>query len=191
MMFLLLLGLADTSPRHSADWYPCRVGTKWEYTYAGTAMELSVTGKRRIGSVDCAVFEYRYGGQVSYSQVMGRDAEGIRIFVMEQNGVQHVNDSPMTVLRLPLRKGRKWEWKGTWYGTGMSAEYEDAGEEALDVLGKRTVCRKVTGTWLMGGMNIGVTTWYARGIGMVKTLYSYQGGASHEMVLKSFKAAAR
>ncbi|MBI2900423.1 MAG: hypothetical protein HYY17_09565 [Planctomycetes bacterium] len=197
LLLLELPGSADTTPRRYADWFPLRVGTEWRFKYGGGEWTQTIVARKRVGSVDCAVIEMRYGGQPSYTQYIGRDAEGVRVFGMEQGGRRLEMSAPMTYLRTPPRKGQKWSWKGDYFGSQTETAFEDEGDETVEILGKKTACRRVAGRWNLGDVQITMETtmWFAPGMGIVKMRYAYEFGGgretAQEMILTEFKAGGK
>jgi hypothetical protein len=192
---VLLLGAglpssADTGRRPRPEWYPTGVGTRWTFEYAGADVVYTVTGTRRIGSTDCAVIEGSYAGEPGWTIYLGRDAWGTRMFSHEQGGKTWDLDSPMPLIPADGRKDRRWTWKGIYYGTECESEITDLGEEEIEVLGRRTRCRKVHHRAEMPGFQLTTTYWYAAGMGPVRSLVEYTigGGVSRqEMTLKEFR----
>lgn len=190
--------LADATRRRTADWYPLGIGTSWTYSYAGGEYTQAVVGHKRIGGVQCAQVEIRYQGHVGYTQYMTRDSDGVRIFSMQQQGNESTLESPMTLLKIPFRKGQEWTWKGSYFSSESEIRFTDEGEETLEVLGRKTPCRKVAADWLMTAvqMKMRTVTWFAQGIGVAKIAYAYEfggGGAEikQEILVREFKPARR
>lgn len=191
---LLLAGMplsADTGRRARMDWYPLATGTTWTFSYAGGEIVYTVTGTKRFGSVECTVIEARYAGQQSWTQYVGRDSWGYKIYGTEQSGTSWTHEPAMPLLPLGSQKGKTWTWKGNYFGSEYESENEDLGDEVLEVCGKKVTCRKIVARAnLAGQLKMTTTHWYAPGIGPVRTEYDYDfgGGVSkQDMTLKDFK----
>lgn len=191
LLFCVLPVSADTGRRPRADWYPLAEGTSWTFAYAGGEIVFTVAGSKRIGGAECTVIEAKYAGQTSWTQYVGRDSWGYKMYGMEQSGTVWTLDPAMPMLPTSASKGAKWSWKGNYYGSEYESEDEYLGEESLEVCGKKITCRKVISRAVLSGqLKMTTTHWYAPGIGPVKTEYDYDfgGGVSkQEMTLKEFK----
>ena len=176
---LLLLsaavGLAQKSAVVAGDYFPLRVGDSWTYRNDEDESEFTV---KVLGE------EKQAGGSVVY-QV--EKLAGVRIhswyaktpgWVLvlreanpEQEGIEVKHEPPRQFLKNPLTAGEKWRWSGKGMtGNDVLEINTVAGPEVVTTPAGRFRAMKVVSRVTDGDAAVTRTTWYAPGVGLVKTL---------------------
>jgi hypothetical protein len=103
-------------------------------------------------------------------------------------------DPPHWVLRLPVRRGEKWEFRepGNAKLPACTNQYETSGEEAVEVPAGKFQAVRVNRKSIQGDgrVNMDLDLWIAPEVGVVK-VKGKLGGMDYERVLKSFTPASK
>lgn len=153
--------------------FPTRVGTQWDYREGKHRWSISVVS---VAEKDGAKVLSRMGRANGCGSPRG-DVVVSPARVTEAGPDRRA--APRTLLVLPLRVGRKWEDQG-WTTTvrGVEKVMVPAGEyEAVRV---DEVAHSPDGV-------VTVTSWYARGVGLVKRVQRAGGGEESVRVLHRFR----
>jgi len=161
-------------PEATADYFPLRVGDSWTYRNleeGGYTLKVLNEEPHEGGTVRYIV-ELLAGVKVqkTYSKAEGSVLLHVENYP-EHEGLQMTYEPPKQVLRNPLAVGQTWEWSGK---DPTQVEYQErsrvVGTETVTVpAGKFRAMKVVTET--TGAATPKTTTsWYADGVGLVKTM---------------------
>ncbi|MFL6520660.1 MAG: hypothetical protein ACJ8NS_10610 [Chthoniobacterales bacterium] len=167
--------LAKSKPRSgpSADYFPLRVGDSWTYrnTEEGGYTLKVLSEEPHEGGTGRFIVELLSGVRVNntYSK-----ANGWVLFhgetYPEHEGLQATYDPPKQLLPNPLVVGQKWEWSGK---DPTQVEHRESnrvvGEETVTVPAGKFRAMKVVSEISGGSVPLIRTSWYAEGVGLVKT----------------------
>ena len=183
---LLALLIQDPDPR---EFLAMKPGTSWVYVSEGRELKVKVAGTEKLDDLECVVFESESSGLVQKDHFTV-DAGGLRSVRIAAGARESRYDPPILRVKFPLKKGEKWEWKGTCGGREEKAAFTNEGEEEIEVKAGKFKAWKVFGGF--DGPNGGSTstTWYADGVGMIRqdTCVMLQGSiVKVSAELKSFE----
>ena len=157
----------------TADYFPLRVGDTWTYrnTESGGYTWKVLNEEPHAGEAVRYVVELFSGVKIlkTFSK-----ANGWVLFhgdnYMEHEGLQATYDPPKQYLPNPLVVGQKWEWSGQ---DPTQVEHREAsrvvGVETVTVPAGKFRAMKVISEVSNGGPLMTKTSWYADGVGLVKT----------------------
>jgi hypothetical protein len=175
LLLLAAVGLAQKSATPSGDYFPLRVGDSWTYRNDEDESEFTVKvlgeEKQADGRVVYQV-EKLAGARIHswYAKTPGwvlvlREANP------EQEGISVKHEPARQFLKNPLAAGAKWTWKGKGMtGDDMLEINTVVGPESVTTPAGRFRAMKVTSKVTEGDAAVTRTTWYAPGVGLVKTL---------------------
>jgi hypothetical protein len=197
---LLFLQSASAKPKPksepTADYFPLRVGDSWTYrnTEEGGYTLKVLSEEPHEGGTVRFVVEFLSGVKVNntYSK-----AKGWVLFhgetYPEHEGLQATYDPPKQILPNPLVVGQKWEWSGK---DPTQVEHRESnrvvGVETVTVPAGKFRAMKVVSEITGASVPLIRTSWYAAGVGLVKT--TNVGGQikyGSELTDYSFKKEAR
>jgi hypothetical protein len=197
---LLFLQSASAKPKPkagpAADYFPLRVGDSWTYrnTEEGGYTLKVLSEEPHEGGTVRFVVEMLSGVKVNntYSK-----ANGWVLFhgetYPEHEGLQATYDPPKQLLPNPLVVGQKWEWTGK---DPTQMEHHEShrvvGVETVTVPAGKFRAMKVVSEITGASAPLIRTSWYAEGVGLVKT--TNVGGQikyGSELTDYSFKKEAR
>jgi hypothetical protein len=146
-----------------SPYFPMKVGTTWEYAYAGKKIVVKVAAHDEIDGQTSARLETDSGGRILVEHVTVKE-DGI--YRIRANGFDI--KPPLLLLKLPPTKGDTWSVDSTVQNFALAGKLT-LGEEKLMVGTKAydTVSVK-TIDMVMGGQSVSMETWYAKDVGMVK-----------------------
>jgi hypothetical protein len=170
VLFALLLFLtpaarpAEGGP--DTPYFPLKVGTTWHYKVGQNRFSLKVAKHEKVGKVDAARVELIINGKTTSFEHVGVTADAVLRYSFE--GKQA--DPPITVLKLPPRKGASWKVESKVDGHLMKGTFTIGEEENVKVPAdtyKKTIT--VTGKDMeVNGVKLNVTYYFAEKVGMVK-----------------------
>jgi hypothetical protein len=177
-------------------YHPSKVGDKLVY------ME---DNGRRLMEWGLEVTEVRQKGAALIVTIRGADGVKTPTFRYEvsDKGVcklgedDTVYDSPECFVRLPFKKGEKWETTDAPQdGEISTAKFTSAGEEEVEVQAGKFRCVRVDTEWVSEGLTWTRTQWLAPRCGMVKEVLVCTDKVGTEYapcttVLKSFTPASK
>ena len=196
--FLLVQGAVAGKPKSkpSADYFPLRVGDSWTYrnTEEGGYTLKVLSEEPQEGGTVRFVVELLSGVKVdnTYSK-----ANGWVLFhaenYPEHEGLQATYDPPKQLLPNPLVVGQKWEWSGR---DPTQVEHRESnrvvGVETVTVPAGKFRAMKVVSEISGASVPLIRTSWYAEGVGLVKTMnVGGQIKYGSELTDYSFKKEAR
>jgi hypothetical protein len=174
-LLFLQSALAKPKPKSepTADYFPLRVGDSWTYRNieeGGYTLKVLSEEPHEGGTVRFVV-ELLSGVKVNntYSK-----ANGWVLFhgetYPEHEGLQATYDPPKQLLPNPLVVGQKWEWSGK---DPTQVEHRETnrvvGVESVTVPAGKFRAMKVVSEITGASVPLIRTSWYAEGVGLVKT----------------------
>jgi len=195
-LFLQSAVAKKPAPKASADYFPLRVGDSWTYRNleeGGYTLKVLNEEPHEAGTVRYIV-ELLSGVKVRkvYSKANGWVLLHGESYT-EHEGLQATYDPPGRLLPNPIVAGQKWEWTGK---DPTQVEYRESsravGMETVTVPAGKFRAMKVVTETAGGAAPKTTTSWYADGVGLVKTL-SVGGQIKYgsELTDYSFKKDAR
>ena len=196
--FLLVQGALAEKPKSkpSADYFPLRVGDSWTYrnTEEGGYTLKVLSEEPHEGGAVRFVVELLSGVKVNntYSKANGWVLFHAETYP-EHEGLQATYDPPKQLLPNPLVVGQKWEWSGK---DPTQVEHHESnrvvGVETVTVPAGKFRAMKVVSEITGASMPLVRTSWYAEGVGLVKTMnVGGQIKDGTELTDYSFKKEAR
>jgi hypothetical protein len=186
----------DSKSHAAADYFPLRVGDTWTYrnTSEGGYTWKVLSEEPHEGGPTRYVVEFSSG--VKINNVFSK-ANGWVLFhsetYPEHEGLQSTYDPPKQYLPNPLVVGQKWEWSGK---DPTQVEHQEknrvVGVENVTVPAGKFRAMKVVSEISGASVPMIRTSWYADGVGLVKT--TTEGGAikyGSELTDCSFKNEPR
>jgi hypothetical protein len=180
----------------AADYFPLRVGDTWTYrnSEAGGYTWKVLSEEPHEGGTVRYVVEFLSG--VRINNIFSKENGWVLFHAEsypEHEGLQATYDPPKQYLPNPLVVGQKWEWRGK---DPTQVEHHESsqvvGVETVTVpAGKFRAMKVMTGI-SSAGAPMTRTSWYADGVGLVKT--TTVGGQikyGSELTDYSFKKAAK
>jgi hypothetical protein len=185
---VILVGLVAPLPAQDKvkefEYYPLKVGTTWEYLANGQRITLRVTKIEKYDDVPCALVETSAKGMVLGTEHISVGKDGVYRHTMNGQKVEPA----VRFLKLPFKSGDTWKVNAKIAGQDLKAEYTYSEEEITVPAGKfKTIVTK-TNKFSAGGQDIEATIWYAKGVGMVKTIMNI-GGNKIELEMDKFTPA--
>lgn len=188
--------------------FPLSVGAVW--TYEATdgnetwESEVKITGKENVNGAPCFVLEAARKGKEARGQTyitIGSKGAYVVKIKGENSMTGKFDDaikSPIPLLQFPLKKGKKWEWSGSFKilvkEITFKTQSEVLGEEKIKVpAGTFDAFKVKTQRYFAGKLGGEETRWYAPGTGMVKSvnhskkLFGFGKDRTVTQVLKKFK----
>lgn len=162
MMTLLLLAALQ-------DYYPLAEGHTWTYQVTGnpdaTETVKKVSGKEKVGELDCFVVEDSGMGGDMQKMILSADKDGLWVRRMRRE----LKD-PWMWLKLPLAKGNVWKSTLASAETDRTAtlEFVAGDEEEIKVPAGSYKTRRVTMTGSERKSTIELIMWLAPDVGEVK-----------------------
>lgn len=164
---------AHLRPAELPFYYPTRVGTRWAYQEGTERWSVSIF---RVTEKDGTKVLSRMGVGRGCGSPLGK-------MVVTQGKVTEAGPDARvpsrTLLVLPLRVGATWEAQG-WAATVRGVEKVTVPAGTYDAIRVEEVSRSP-------GRVVTVTSWYARGVGLVKRVRKTADGEESVRVLKSFQ----
>lgn len=173
IMMLTLSAAAQRSSAPPRDYFPLRVGNTWKYRH-NEGIEFSfkvVSGEKQADGTTLFLIDKSTNTKVLswYTNANGwvvlrKDA------YPEHPGLEVTYSPPKQVLKNPLNPGASWMWTGKSVTQQESREsHRVVGSEIVKVLAGKFRAMKVVSTISEGAAVKTVTTWYANGVGLVKS----------------------
>lgn len=157
----------------SSDYYPTKVGTTWKYAFSKGSLVNTVTKHEKIGEVMCARLETSTAGKDA--KVVSNEHVAVTDAAVERHATLGFQpDPPVILLKLPAKKGDKWEIDSK-VGNETIKGTAEVDEEEVKVKAGTYKTFKVTTDVTTGGMQIKSVCWYAKDVGMVKQDLTFAG----------------
>jgi len=174
ILVLTLGAAAQKSKKPGPDYFPLRVGDSWTYrsSSGGTEHNVKVLSeeKQANGTIRYLV-EKVAGAKV---QMLFSKADGWVLMHLESypehEGLEAKYEPARPYLKDPLVAHEQWGWTGEDYTkTEVTEDNQVAGLEDVTVAAGKFRAMKVVSR-IMGGATITRTSWYADGVGLVKSM---------------------
>ena len=187
---------AKPKSKPSADYFPLRVGDSWTYrnTEEGGYTLKVLSEEPHEGGTVRFVVELLSGVKVNntYSKANGWVLFHAETYP-EHEGLQATYDPPKQLLPNPLVVGQKWEWNGK---DPTQVEHRESSRvvavETVTVPAGKFRAMKVVSEISGASVPLIRTSWYAEGVGLVKTMnVGGQIKYGSELTDYSFKKEAR
>ncbi len=187
---LALLLLAPVAQDPGGELFPLAEGTAWTYVSGGREARVVAGPREKIGEAEAVLVTTTPAGGDVRREWFRADASGVKL--LRQAVGERVEDyaPPIERLRLPLKEGDAWTWKGRVGKDEATAEFRVAGREAVTTPSGVHDAWKVEVTLKAGGYSAAGANWYAPGVGIVRqvTVVERDGKKQEGLVeLKSFE----
>ncbi len=164
-----------------AEYFPLKVGTTWEYKAGGQTITVRVAKHEKIDNVPCALLETVVNGNVITTEHISADKDGV---YRHSLGGQKAEPA-VKFVKLPIKKGESWKVESKLMGQELKANFKEGEDQVKVPAGTYKNALTVSGDMEAMGQKMDLTQWYAKGIGMVKTVITV-GGNKIEMELDKF-----
>lgn len=173
---LTAVGMGEDAKVDKADYWPVKEGNKWTYRMETNGQTLELTqalakvekkGEHEIGELETTL-----NGQVIAREQISSSLKGI--FRHGFNGMEV--DPPVQLLRLPCKKGDKWESEFN-VGAEKAKVSCEAGEEDVTVAAGQYHAITVEVDTEIQGQKITAKYWFAPNVGLVKQTFDLAGVA--------------
>lgn len=187
LLCLPALTLATESGRAQEKWkdtpyYPLKVGTRWVYRAGARTVVARVTKHEEVGGVPCACIEAGEGDESQVEYLAVRE-DGVYRYKVNGQELQ----PPLLVLKLPPKVGETWKVASK-LGENVAKGTFTLGEQEVTVpAGKYKTVTVSDDDFQIAGERVGLTWWYAKGVGPVRQTIRVGGG---EMLLELEKFQA-
>lgn len=171
---LLAAALCSPLPAASApSYFPLVPGSSWaRRTFNGTLLTARVAGTKKVGAVRCTVVEtkaVRRSAETVSRVCYEATPTAVRVIENESGGRSYVFQPPRTMLILPPRAGRSWSWSPQGDDAGLTSTDQWVGEESVTVPAGTFKAWKLKTVTKRGSDTVTAITWYAPGVGVVRT----------------------
>lgn len=184
LVALILLGLAHSEEKPSGpDYYPLKKGHKWTYIVSRVdgkgkkfTQEVTVPGKDKYKGKEYTILEQQdKRGKVRSFCI--KDTTGVywkkigasKKFTPEASSIF---TPPIPILRLPLKAGTEWKWKGNlkiaFINKKITMTCKVVAEEEIKVPAGKFKCLKIHIHQIRNEEVSNEYGWYAPGIGQIK-----------------------
>jgi tRNA A-37 threonylcarbamoyl transferase component Bud32 len=157
------------APLTEASYYPLKLGTKWHYRKetslgAATPHLHQIVKIEKIDGQSLARLEALQHGEVLASEHLSTTAHGI--FRHRNNGWEI--SPPLCLLKFPIKIGESWESEHRFGDEKGKVSCRIGAEEVEVAAGKYQAITSHLEVMETGGRKIGITYWFAPGVGVVK-----------------------
>ncbi len=194
LLLCVLVGSLSAQDEKKASWLPLAKGAKWTYkTDQEVDMIYEITGKEKVGDVECFVVEHRTGeDRVMRKEWLAVDAGGVKVHQGQRGKTTKLSvEKPYLKLKTPFEKGATWTGESkTGDGAVITYTAEVIGEEEIEVPAGKYKAWKLSTTAKSEAGGVTGTEWYAPDVGMVRAEFDFNFGGSGTAVvyeLKEFK----
>jgi len=196
VLFFLLLALpADLAGcgRVSTDVFPLEEGTGWKYrirTSSGTdSLSVKVAGMEKLDKNTGVILSLkRDSSDETDRELYEKESSSITAYKRLNPLIDNVETTftpPQTFLKLPLKVGDTWGWKGRVFGMECTSTFTVEKNETLAVENKRYNCIKVVEkSRSSDGRDLVCSRWFSPGYGKVReeTRLTAKGSATELVV---------
>jgi hypothetical protein len=157
----------DKDKLDKTEYFPLKIGTKWEYQSAGKKIVIEVKAHEMVGSMWCARLETDSGGSPLTEHLTVKDGGVYRVKANNQ-----MVEPPFLIVKLPPKAGEKWENKCVILANNISGTLAMS-QDKVKVLNAEYDTFLVTATDLkIGGQDAQMKQWFNKDLGMVKQTFS-------------------
>ena len=166
MMTIAAVALLGQDKEH----FPSKKGTEWTYLFEDDKKEQVYTceGTKKIEEVECIVIK-----RADAEGCLGREYFGITDdgIVMYGSGYKDEDpeldfENPRLIVKFGAKKGATWEAKDG----DLALAFEHGGEEEIEVPAGKYKAVKIICRYKSSLGDSTLTEWYAKGVGLVKSL---------------------
>ncbi len=153
-----------------SPYYPLKVGSQWTYQAGEKKVLLRVARVgEKVGDTACAVLEQRRDGLTISEHVAVKEDGLYRLKAMTL-----VMDPPMCFLKVPPKGEKTWKFDGKIGPIPMKASFTQTQAEVAVPAGKY-MALMVTGEIHQEKNKLEITSYYAKGVGLVKQVQKFAG----------------
>jgi len=175
-VLLVLLLASCAAPRpvlfrfDPADLQPLESGMEWVYTVDGNQAQVRRVGAPvRVGRFECRIVEARTGESVEKFW-MRSEKDGLKVYRMSEGERTFDFDDPMILIRYPASTGVRWKFEERHGPVSLDVEGAYEADEEMPVGKERRRCARIRLIKSVQGRPVlNQTSWYAPGVGLVKT----------------------
>jgi len=186
-----VLPAQDTTKLAETPYYPLQVGTTWHYKSGDAAFTIRVARHEKVGDVLCARLEVNRDGKVVAWQHLRVTADGVYSHdLTEQSSGKAVTQTPkppMLLLKLPAKKGDTWKVDSKADGKTFRGTFKIDEQKVKVAAGDYETVRVTSEDVEVNALKPTITTYYAKGVGMVKQTIRI-GEVKTEIELEKFEA---
>jgi hypothetical protein len=150
------------------EYYPMKEGATWTYKMTGgpkdTTIVQTVKGKEKVGDVECWLLETVVDGGNKQTELVAATDEGLKRY--RSNGMDVT--PPVVFLKRGMKVGDKWGGEFKVGTTPVTANYEYAAEEDVEVAAGKFKAVKQTVVMDIQGQQLTVNFWWVKDVGAVK-----------------------
>jgi hypothetical protein len=187
VLALFLAGAASLSGQEQvkdSEYYPLKVGTTWTYRAGDKQITAKVAKHEKIGDTMCARIETSFGGKVLATEHVSVGKDGL----LRHTALDQPAEPPVRFFPLPFKKGDTWKIESKVAGQTVKATFVTDEVEVTVPAGKFQAAMVRTDDFSVGEQKLGMTNWYAKGVGVVKTVTKV-GGKDIAVELEKYEPA--
>jgi hypothetical protein len=166
LAFTLIVALPARADVKDADYYPLKVGTTWEYKAMGQTITIKVAKHEKYNGEMCALLETSAMGRVVASEHISVQKDG----VFRHSMAGQKADPAVRFLKIPFKDAETWKVESKIGGQNLKVSYTYGKEKVTVPAGKYDAIYTKTSEFEAGGQKVSAQIWYAKGVGMVKTV---------------------
>lgn len=157
----------------AGDLQPLEPGYSWVYVAPGARQIRRVVGSEHVGRLLCTVMEWETGEAVERVWLRA-ESDGLKMYRISVGDRRFDLDDPVVVIRYPSRVGDRWDYEERHGAVTLSVSALNQGEETVDVPAGRFSAARIHTIKTVGGETVlDQTSWYARGVGLVRMAVTY------------------
>lgn len=152
------------------EYFPAGKGTEWTYLFEDDKKEQVYTceGTKTIDEVECIVIKRADKEECLGREYFGLTDDGVVYYgsAFGEDEPELDVENPRLVVKFGAKKGVTWEAKDG----DLALAYEHGGEEEIEVPAGKYKAVKIVCRYKSSIGETTLTEWYAKGVGMVKSL---------------------
>jgi hypothetical protein len=191
LLLLAAVAVSAEGKLTQTPYYPLQVGTTWHYKSGDATFTIRVTRHEKVGEVLCARLEVNREGKVVAWQHLAVTAEGVYSHDLTEQragkAIVQTPKPPMLVLKLPPKKGDAWKVDSKANGKTFRGAFRIDEEKIKVAAGDYETVRVTSQDLEVNALKPILTTYYARGVGMVKQVIQV-GEVTTVIELEKFEA---
>ncbi len=154
------------------DLAPLKEATKWTYVAEGSEFTIKVSGREKVGKVECAVVETtvkdKQEQEHTQKEYFAVTEEGLKSFRVVAGARTVETTPPILRIKFPIKKGDSWEWAGKQGDKEQKAAFTNEGEEEIKTPAGTYKAWKIVVVIDQEGASSTAAYWYAAGVGMIR-----------------------
>ncbi len=164
-----------------SPYYPLRPGAQWTYRSGEQKVVLRITKLEKVGDALCAVLETKRADGLPVTEHLGVQKDG----VYRYKALSFALEPPLCVLKLPPQKGASWTLDSR-LGADVVKGTSTLHEAEITVPFGKVNAVAVKTDLVRGDQKFTITTYFAKGVGMVKQTQNL-GGKEITLELEKFE----